>query len=234
FMIYGMLALFVANSDVSFSDLQNPGPVFAVFAVMLAIVVIGAVAPRKVNFLFGMRYYAGNWDTTLWLMTPAAREKLERSIVCIPPIPAHLAHHMTGGGDPDLPLYVGYAFRAMNTHGRALFTLAHRAVDPDHVDDYVITDGEVIASLAVGWNFGDGHFADERLVAALQRRAHFDPGEVRIVMLDSQAMHRQVQHYRIVDAATGVVERGTVSVADIAARQPWDDTVPVQVIADRP
>ena len=24
-------------------------------------------------------------------------------------------------------------------------------------DDYVLTDGERICSMAVGWNFGDGH-----------------------------------------------------------------------------
>ena len=34
---------------------------------------------------------------------------------------------------------------------------------------------------------------------------------------------------RLVDAATGEFERGIVRVADMAMRQPWDDTVPVQV-----
>ena len=34
---------------------------------------------------------------------------------------------------------------------------------------------------------------------------------------------------RLVDAATGEFERGYVNVADMVTRQPWDDTVPVQV-----
>ena len=53
----------------------------------------------------------------------------------------------------QIPMYLGYAFRAMNTHGRALFTLAHRAMAGQNEDDYVITDGERICSTAIGWNF---------------------------------------------------------------------------------
>ena len=36
-------------------------------------------------------------------------------------------------------------------------------------DDYVLTDGERVTSTAIGWNFGDGHFSNEQLVAALQQ-----------------------------------------------------------------
>ena len=28
----------------------------------------------------------------------------------------------------QIPIYMGYAFRGFNTHGKALFTLAHRAM----------------------------------------------------------------------------------------------------------
>ena len=41
-------------------------------------------------------------------------------------------------------LYMGYAFRAFNTHGRAMFTLAHRAMAGQNEDEYVLTDGERI------------------------------------------------------------------------------------------
>lgn len=233
FMMYGVLALFVANRQYTVADLTHPVPVLFVVAAMILIVVVGSAFPRKVNFLFGMRYYAGNWDTTLWLMTSAARAKLERSIICVPAIPPRYAHVMHGEDGPEVPQHMGYAFRAMNTHGRALFTLANRAIDGSRSDEYDITDGEMVASLAVGWNFGDGHFTDERLVAALQKRAHFEPGEVRIVMLDAQPIHQQTQRYRLVDAATGEFEHGVVRVADMVDRQPWDDTVPVHVVSHR-
>jgi Transmembrane protein of unknown function (DUF3556) len=126
-------------------------------------------------------------------------------------------------------MYLGYAFRAMNSHGRALFTLAHRAMAGQNEDDYVITDGERICSTAVGWNFGDGHMHNEQLIAAMQQRCGFAPGEVRVVLLDAQPMHKQTQAYRLVDAATGEFERGYIRVADMVTRQPWDDEVPVQM-----
>ena len=96
-------------------------------------------------------------------------------------------------------------------------------------DDYTLTDGERICSTAIGWNFGDGHMHNEQLITAMQERCHFEPGEVRVVLLDAQPIHRQTQQYRLVDAATGEFESGYVKVADMVTRQPWDDNVPVHV-----
>jgi hypothetical protein len=66
-------------------------------------------------------------------------------------------------------------------------------------------------------------------VAALQRRCHFEPEELRIIMLDGQAIHHQWQQYRIVDAATGEIERGTFRVIDTVRRQPWQHDVPINI-----
>jgi len=63
----------------------------------------------------------------------------------------------------------------------------------------------------------------------MQQRCRFEPGEVRVVLLDAQPIHRQTQQYRLVDAATGEFASGYVKVADMVTRQPWDDTVPVHV-----
>jgi hypothetical protein len=63
----------------------------------------------------------------------------------------------------------------------------------------------------------------------MQRRCRFEPGEVRVVLLDAQPIHNQTQHYRLVDAATGQFESGFVEVADMVVRQPWDDDLPVHV-----
>jgi hypothetical protein len=177
-----------------------------------------------------MRYYAGNWDTTLWCIKPSAEAKIADKIVAIASMPAAQLEKFYGSREAaQIPMYMGYAFRAFNTHGRALFTLAHRVMAGHNEDDYVLTDGERVTSTAIGWNFGDGHFSNEQLVAALQKRCHFEPGEVRVVMLDAQPIHRQTQQYRLVDAATGEFERGYVRVADMVARQPWADDVPVHV-----
>ncbi len=231
FMMFSVLALFVGHASIGLSDLTTPLPLL-LFAVVAGTVVTGNLLPRKVSFLPGMRYYAGNWDTTLWCMKPSADEKIAKGVVAIASMPAAQLEKFYGSKEAaQIPMYMGYAFRAFNTHGRALFTLAHRAMAGQNEDDYVLTDGERITSTAIGWNFGDGHFSNEQLVAALQKRCHFEPGEVRVVMLDAQPIHRQTQQYRLVDAATGEFERGYVRVADMVTRQPWADDVPVYVHA---
>ncbi len=227
FMMFCVVTLFVGHADIGITDLTSPWPV-VLFAVVAGTVVLGNLFPRKVSFLPGMRYYAGNWDTSLWCLKPSASEKIEKNIVAIASMPAAQLEKFYGSKEAaQIPMYMGYAFRAFNTHGRALFTLAHRAMAGYDEDDYVLTDGERIVSTAIGWNFGDGHMSNEQLVAALQKRCRFEPGEVRIVMLDAQPIHRQTQQYRLVDAATGEFESGYVKVKDMVTRQPWADDVPV-------
>jgi Transmembrane protein of unknown function (DUF3556) len=229
FMMFSVLALFVGHASIGLSDLTTPLPIL-LFVVVAGTVVTGNLLPRKVSFLPGMRYYAGNWDTTLWCIKPSAEEKIAKGVVAIAAMPAAQLEKFYGSKEAaQIPMYMGYAFRAFNTHGRALFTLAHRAMAGHSEDDYVLTDGERVTSTAIGWNFGDGHFSNEQLVAALQKRCRFEPGEVRVVMLDAQPIHRQTQQYRLVDAATGEFERGYVRVADMVTRQPWADDVPVHV-----
>jgi Transmembrane protein of unknown function (DUF3556) len=230
FMIFGVLSLFVAHASLGLSDLNNPVLVAVLFVVIAGIVTLGNLFPRKISFLPGMRYYAGNWDTTLWCVKPAAEEKINKGIVAIASMPqAQLERFYGSKESAQIPVYMGYAFRAFNTHGKALFTLAHRAMAGQNEDDYTITDGERICSTAIGWNFGDGHMHNEQLIEAMQERCHFQPGEVRIVLLDAQPIHKQTQQYRLVDAATGEFERGYVCVADMVTRQPWDDDLPVHV-----
>ncbi|MGW4066965.1 DUF3556 domain-containing protein [Nocardia grenadensis] len=228
FMIFGVLTLFVAHADVGLSAVTNPVPPVLLLIVLAGAVTLGNLFPRKVSFLPGMRYYAGNWDTTLWCIRPSADAKIRQGIVAVATMPAAQLQRFYGSPEAaQIPLYLGYAFRAFNTHGKALFTLAHRAMADQDEADYVLTDGERICSTALGWNFGDGHLHSEQLIAALQQRCRFEPGEVRVVLLDAQPIHRQTQRYRLVDAATGEFESGSVRVADMVVRQPWDDDVPV-------
>jgi hypothetical protein len=229
FMMFSVLALFVGHAGIGLGDLASPWPI-VLFVVVAGTVAVGNLFPRKVSFLPGMRYYAGNWDTTLWCLKPSAEQKIAAGIVAIASMPAAQMEKFYGSRETaEMYQYMGYAFRAFNTHGRAMFTLAHRAMAGQNEDDYVLTDGERICSTAIGWNFGDGHMHNEQLIAALQERCHFEPGEVRVLLLDAQPIHKQQQEYRLVDAATGEFERGIVRVADMVTRQPWDDTVPVQV-----
>lgn len=229
FMMFSVLALFVGHADIGLGDLQSPWPL-VLFAIVAGTVVLGNLFPRKVSFLAGMRYYAGNWDTSLWCVRPSADAKIGDRIVAIASMPAAQMEKFYGSRETaEIYQYMGYAFRAFNTHGRAMFTLAHRAMAGQDEADYVLTDGERICSTAIGWNFGDGHMHNEQLIAALHKRCGFEPGEVRVLILEAQPIHRQRQQYRLVDAATGEFERGYILVGDMVTRQPWDDDVPVHV-----
>jgi Transmembrane protein of unknown function (DUF3556) len=230
FMIFGVLWLFVAHAGLGLSDLANPLPVAVLFAIIAGTVVVGNLYPRKVSFLPGMRYYAGNWDTTVWCVKPSADEMIRVGSRALGPMYHLQLERLYGNKEETLvPTHLAFAFRGMNTHGRALYTLVHRALAGHHEDDYNLCEGENLCSMVLGWNFGDGHMHNECLIEALQQRCDFEPGEVRVVILDAQPIHIQAQEYRLVDAATGEFERGYVNVADMANAQPWADDLPVHV-----
>jgi len=84
----------------------------------------------------------------------------------------------------------------------------------------------MVAGSAIGWNFGDGHLHAEALLAAIQEQCAYEPGELRVIMMESPPFFRQVQRYRIHDAATGLIETGEVAVSEMLSRQPWDGSVP--------
>jgi hypothetical protein len=230
FMIFGVLWLFVAHARLGLSDLTNPLPVAILFTVIAGTVVIGNLLPRKVSFLPGMRYYAGNWDTTVWCVKPSADEKFRIGSRALGPM-YHLQLERLYKTKEEVlvPIHLAFAFRGMNTHGRALYTLVHRALAGYDEDDYNLCEGENLCAMVLGWNFGDGHMHNECLIDALQQRCGFEPGDVRVVILDSQPIHIQRQEYRLVDAATGEFERGYVDVDDMVTTQPWADDLPVHV-----
>ncbi len=74
-----------------------------------------------------------------------------------------------------------------------MFTLAHRVMAGHDEADYVLTDGERICSTADRVELRDGHMHNEQLIAALQKRCPLRAGEVRVLLLDAQPIHRQVR-----------------------------------------
>jgi len=231
FMIFGVLFLFGHYGATSWSTIDDPLLLAILAVTCIGFPVLGNFRPDLVSFLPSMRYYAGNWATSQWLFRRegggSAEARLDAELVKPAAIVTEqLAKHY----DPELIevlVYKGLAFRSMHSHGRALNGLVQRAV-PD-VEDYVVREGELIAGVVLGYNFGDGHFHDQRLLAAVQERCDFAPGDVRVVVLESQPAHVQRQRYRIYDAADGLVEEGWVNVADMVERQPWLDDRPFPV-----
>jgi Transmembrane protein of unknown function (DUF3556) len=231
FMIFGLFFLFGHYADVPWSSLDDPLLPAVLALTCVGLPLLGNFRPDLVSFLPSMRYYAGNWATSQWLFRrdTAAEEKLDREIVKAAPIVGRQLEKFYEPELIDVLLYKGLAFRSMHSHGRALNALSLRAVDD--VEDYSVREGELVAGVVLGYNFGDGHFHDHRLLAAVQERCGFEPGELRVVTLESQPAHQQRQRYRIWDAATGLVEEGHVEVADMVGRQPWLGEEPFPVHA---
>jgi Transmembrane protein of unknown function (DUF3556) len=224
FMIFGTLFLFGHYGDVALSTLDDPLPIAMIAIVCVGLPVLGNFRPDKISFLPSMRYYAGNWATTQWLFRKGsgAEAKLDTHVVKSAPLVGEQVTRLYE--DPELTNFLlnkGLAFRSMHSHGRALNALLPHAVDD--VDAYDAREGELISNVVNGWNFGDGHFHGRQLLEAVQERCDFAPGEVRVVELESEAATSGRQRYRIHDAATGLLEEGSVAVADMIVRQPWLD-----------
>jgi len=229
FMIFGIGSLFVAHAGIGLGDIEHPWMVVALMAVIVAAIVVGNVHPPSVSFLPGMRYYAGNWDISTWCLTESATAKLHAQRIGLGMLQHKQLEQLVGPENAEIATHRGLAFRAMYAHGRAVVTLLNRVIPPGRDVDYAVVEGEMVAAYALGWSFGDGHLHNESLVRALQARCQFEPGEVRIIIIDGQPIHRQRQEYRLVDAATGEFERGTFEIADVVVRQPWQDDVPINV-----
>jgi hypothetical protein len=233
FMIFGILFLFGHYGSVAFSTLDEPLLIAILAVTCVGIPVLGNFRPDLISFLPSMRYYAGNWATSQWLFLKDgnAEAKLDASITKVAPIAIEQLVKFYDRDMAELLMYKGLAFRSMHAHGRALNGLLPHAVDD--VERYDVREGEVVAGVVLGYNFGDGHFHNEQLLEAVQERCGYAEGELRVVMIESQPAHEQRQHYRIYDAATGLIEEGYVNVADMVERQPWldqTDAFPVEII----
>ena len=233
FLIFSLFYLFGHYGAIRATDLRSP-LLLAILLVVVAVVIVGNLFPEKISFLPAMRYYAGNWATSLWCFRAGAEDTIEAKVVKSSALVANQLAKLYGPETAELMSDKVAAFRAMHTHGRALNGLLPRAIDNEA--DYRVREGEVVAGPLVGWNFGEGHLHNEQLLEALQRRCQFEDGDVRVVILEGQPIHVQRQWYRIVDAKTGLIEAGYVEVADMLSRQPWPepgDEFPVHVTSQR-
>jgi Transmembrane protein of unknown function (DUF3556) len=233
FMIYSLGFNFGHYANVPLSSIDNPLLIVLLALVGVAIPVIGNLFPDKISFLPSMRYYAGNWATTVWMFRKdtGAEDKLDKGVYKVAPVAVEQLSKLYGSSMAHYFMDKALAFRSMHSHGRALNALAYRAVDD--IEAYYVREGEVVSGVVAGWNFGDGHFHSEQLLDAVQEQVGFEPGDLRVIMLESQPFHIPRQRYRIHDAADGLIEEGWVDVAEMVKRGPWLEEsfeFPVEVI----
>lgn len=215
------------------TNMSPPWLVLVIVAALLFFPVLGNLRPDLVSFLPSMRQYAGNWASALWAFAPGAEEKLN---AVKRPTANQVDQLVALGYDrewADVTMQLTIAWRTMHSQGRGLFSLLLRHL-PD-IDTRTVREAEFVCNSLIGFNFGDGHLHNEDLIRAVQAQAGFEPGELVVVWVESQPVHRGDQAYQVIDAALGVIERGTWQVADAVAEQPWlpNGPIPVQVTWSR-
>src|SRR5260370_13182844 len=65
------------------------------------------------------------------------------------------------------------------------------------------------------------------MIEGIQRRCHLAPGEFIVVWVESEPMGSGRQDYWVMDAAVGIVERGSWSVAEAVGEHPWLPNGPI-------
>jgi hypothetical protein len=220
-MIYGAWALFFMHPEVSVLMLPVAMPVlFGVLLFALFVVpAYGNFFPRHVSFLLAMRYYAGNWAYNTWLFRGDALEKLKNCTKAS----GTLAEQLEGMGvDPMGVRAAGInaaTSRFLHLQGRVLHDAVPYAVDD--VDNYEWFDGEMIAGMVIGWNFGDGHLGHESLARVLQPQCQWEPGDVRVISVEGQPLFGPAMKWRVFDVASGPIAEGETLMSPAQALQPW-------------
>ncbi len=237
-VLFGYAAVFLfagypAWHGYAVADMSSPWMTLAIVAALLFFPVLGNLRPDLVSFLPSLRQYAGNWASAVWAFAPGAEDKLN---AVTRPTGNQVDQLVAFGYErkwADVTMQQVIAWRTMHSQGRGLFSLLLRHL-PD-IDARTVREGEFVCNSLVGFNFGDGHLHDEDLIKAVQAQAGFEPGELVVAWVESQPVHRGHQAYKVIDAALGVVERGTWKVANAVAEQPWlpNGPIPVQVTWSR-
>jgi len=210
-------------------NMTPPWLALIVAAALLFYPVLGNLRPDKVSFLPSMRQYAGNWASALWTFAPGAEQKLNKVTRSAS---NQIDQFIAAGYEPkwaEITLQKTTAWRSMHSQARGLYSLLLTHL-PD-IDARTVREGEFVCNSLIGFNFGDGHLHNADMIQAVQREAAFEPGECVIAWVESEAFGSGVQHYQLIDAALGVVERGTWKVSDAVAEQPWlpNGPIPLQV-----
>jgi hypothetical protein len=219
-MVYGGIFLFGFNPDVSALAIGEVPLLAAFLAVFLvAIPVYGNFVPKHVSFLMAMRYYAGNWAYNVWFFRGDSQKKLNKLTKASATMREQLESLLDDDEAVDTAMMMMPSIRLMHLQGKVLHEIIPKALD--NVDDYEWMEGEVISGLVLGWNFGDGHLNDTQLLEAIQEQCGFEPGELRVIMVESQPLFGRTMSWKIADAATGTLEQGETEIAPLRAYQAW-------------
>ena len=218
--LFAAFFLFVGHPQVTVLEIGSiPLTIYLLIGCVL-LPLVGNLVPSKVSFLVSMRYYAGNWAWNGWLFRGESYKKLD----CVKRASPLLREQLQRFAPAEAASMDcrGLAFRSLHLQGRTLGLLLPRAIDGRPFHEYCYVDGENVAGSVLGWNFGEGHLCDERLLACVQEQCGFQDGELRAIMVESQPLLGSSLHWRIHDAKRGLLAEGHASLDELARRAPWD------------
>lgn len=219
-VVYGAVVLFWGHPEVTVLDMGLPIAAL-VLTTSVALPLLGNRLPAHISFLPSMRYYAGNWAMSVWLFEGESHRKLHENLTMTSPWVTDQIDAVYDDATITALLGKVMAFRLMHLHGRTLGALLPTALGGRALSAYTWVDGEIVAGLVLGWNFGDGHLHDERMLGIIQDACGFAPGELRCIFVESQPLLSGTLHCRVHDAADGLLHETHLSVSALRARQPW-------------
>ena len=219
FCVAFLFANFHASEGYGVGDMSPTLLAIVVFAALFPIV-LGALRPQYVSFLVGMKQYAGNWaSATFSFRNKSMEDRINERIVKAADNQIDQIEPLFGKEISEIFIQKAVAFRMMHPMGRMHISALMRHTPG--LDDRVQREGEFVSNVLTGWNFGDGHCIDERLIAGMQERCQYEPGDVVVAFTESQPAFSKKVQYRVIDAALGTVEKGWYHNDDAANEQPW-------------
>jgi hypothetical protein len=227
--IYIAAFLFLGHPNTAGLGLGDMDPALLALTVagLLFFPVLGNLRPDLVSFLPSMRQYAGNWASAMWALAPGAEPKLNQHIVKGAQMQKDQLAAIYGADAAEVVMEQTLGWRALHSQGRGLNSVMINQLGDD-IDTYSLLEAEFACNAIIGFNFGDGHLHDHRLIEAIQKRCRFAPGEFIVVWVESEPVGNGHQQYIVIDAAVGIVERGSWAVADAVEEQPWLDNGPIR------
>lgn len=215
FTAYSALVLF--GHYASTGALHSP-----LLGVLLAVLLVGAplltlVRPELVSFPPAAP------TQSVWLFRDdGAEERFDSSLVKPTRAVTTQLSHGHGRDAAERALHRPLAEAAPAPAGVALTGLVPLAVgDSGH---YAPRDGALVAAVALGW--GEEYLPVEQLLAAIQFECDLMPGQLRVVSVRPRL--GGALDYQLLDAADGLLERGTVPATALAGRR-FDAPAPLPV-----
>jgi hypothetical protein len=226
-----------AQHGYAVGDMSTPLLLVTV-AGLLFFPVLGNLRPDVVSFLPSMRQYAGNWASAMWAFAPGAEAKLDNGSIVkaakmqkeqlmMPPLMGDTLDEPSA----EVVMNQMLGWRSMHSQGRGLNSVMINTLGKD-IDTYTLREAEFCCNAILGFNFGDGHLHDEKLIRAIQKRVGFEPGEFIVVWVESEPVFSGRQRYWVMDAAVGVIERGSWSVKEAVAEKNWLPDGPISTQVD--